>query len=132
MFLRDLNQEEKKAFLSLAFKIIKCDGCLAQEEKERIEEIRVETGLFTETELMDKSIEELVNIFSSKESKKSALIEAVRLAYIDGEYDNQEQKILRAMALGFGFNEKEAMEIENWVLDLNKLIEKGKEIIRSN
>jgi uncharacterized tellurite resistance protein B-like protein len=128
MFLTMLNQEQKKAFLAIAMKIIGADGRLHPKERQMIEAMRFEMGLFQETDLPHGSIEELTQPFDTHRSQAILIMEGIALAYADSDFSGEEQKILRAMALIFGISEKNATEMENWVLEYNKLQEKAEEI----
>jgi uncharacterized tellurite resistance protein B-like protein len=128
MFLTMLNQEQKKAFLAIAMKIIGADGRMDPKERQMIEAMRFEMGLFQETDLPHGSIEELAHPFDSRRSQAIVLMEGTALAYADQDFSGEEQKILRALALIFGISEKDATEMENWVLEYNKLQKKAEEI----
>jgi hypothetical protein len=83
--------------------------------------MRVEMGLFTETDIPMGSIEELAKPFDTRQSQVILMLEGIALALVDEEFHGEEQKILRALALIFGFSEKEATAMENWVLNYKKL-----------
>jgi hypothetical protein len=78
-------------------------------------------GLWAETDIPMGSIEELAKPFDTRQSQVILLLEGIALAYVDEEFHGEEQKILRALALIFGFSEKEATDMENWVLRFNEL-----------
>lgn len=128
MFLAGLNDEQKKAFLAIAMKVIGADGRLDPRERQMIEAMRYEMGLFQETDLPHGSIEELARPFDTRRSQAIVLMEGIALAYADMDFSGEEQKILRALALIFGISEKDATEMENWVLEFNRLQKKAEEI----
>ncbi|MGD2091032.1 MAG: hypothetical protein PVH61_32960 [Candidatus Aminicenantes bacterium] len=121
MFLNRLTIEQKKAFLAIAMKIVGADRRLDPKERQTIEAMRVEMGLFTETDIPMGSIEELAKPFDTRQSQVILMLEGIALALVDEEFHGEEQKILRALALIFGFSEKEATAMENWVLNYKKL-----------
>ncbi len=121
MFLNRLTAEQKKAFLAIAMKIVGADRHLDPKERLTIEGMRYEMGLWAETDIPMGSIEELAKPFDTRQSQVILLLEGIALAYVDEEFHGEEQKILRALALIFGFSEKEATDIENWVLRFNEL-----------
>ena len=129
MFLRNLNEEQQKAFLAIAMKIVGADGRLAPEERQLIEAMRFEMGLLQEAALPTGSVEELAQPFDTRQAQSTVLMEGIALAFSDNDFSGEEQKILRALALIWGISEEDATEMENWVLDYRKLQEKAKEIL---
>jgi len=124
MYLSKLSYEQKLAFLSIAVKIIDADGILDRREQNAINSMRVEMGLIEESKLPTGPLEETLSVFNSKTSKVFAFIEWLYLAYADEDFSGEEQKILRAIALIFGFNETMATNLEKWVIDYKHHIEK--------
>ncbi|MCP5053554.1 MAG: TerB family tellurite resistance protein [bacterium] len=129
MFLRNFNEQQQKAFLAIAMKIAGADGRLDPEERKMIEGMRLEMGLLSETTLPSGSIEELAQPFDTRRVQATVLLESIALAYSDNEFSGEEQKILRALALIWGISEQDATEMENWVLDYNRILAKAGEIL---
>ncbi len=123
MFLNQLTLEQKKAFLAIAMRIIGADGVLDPRERGALEAMRYEMGLFTETDLPKGYIEDLAKSFDTRKSRVILILEGIALALADDEFAGEEKKILRELALLFGFSEEEAAAMENWVMksrDLQK------------
>lgn len=121
MFLNSLTQEQKKAFLAIAMKIIGADGILETRERQMIETMRYEMGLYDETDLPKGDIEDIAKAFDTRKSRAIMMLEGIALAYADENLGGEEQKILRALALIFGISEEEATAMENWVLRYKEL-----------
>ena len=121
MFLNRLTIEQKKAFLAIAMKIVGADRRLDPKERQTIEAMRFEMGLWTETDIPVGSIEELAKPFDTRQSQVILILEGIALALVDEEFHGEEEKILRALALIFGFSEIEATAMENWVLRFKEL-----------
>jgi len=121
MFLNRLTVDQKKAFLAIAMKIVGADRRLEAKERQAIEAMRFEMGLWTETDIPRGSIEELAKPFDTRQSQVILMLEGIALALTDEEFHGEEEKILRALALIFGFSEKEANAMENWVLHSKEL-----------
>jgi uncharacterized tellurite resistance protein B-like protein len=128
MFLAMLNDEQKKAFLAIALKIVHADGRLEPKERRMIEAMRYEMGLLQETALPHGSIEELAKPFDTRKAQSILMMEGIGLALADTDFSGEEKKILRALALIFNISEQDATEMENWVLEFKKLQEKAGEI----
>jgi tellurite resistance protein len=129
MFLRNLNEDQQKAFLAIAMKIAGADGRLDPAERQLIEAMRFEMGLLQEATLPNGSIEELAQPFDTRKAQTSALLEGIALAYSDNEFSGEEQKILRALALIWNIPEEDATQMENWVLNYNKLLKEAQELL---
>ncbi len=125
MFLNMLTEAQKKAFLAIAMKIIGADGLLDPRERQMIEGMRYEMGMWDETDLPKGSIEELAKPFDTRQSQVTLMLEGIALAYVDEEFTGEEEKILRALALIFEFSEEEATAMENWVLRYKDLIKEA-------
>ena len=127
MFLNRLNEEQKKAFLAIAMKIIGADGQLDPKERQMIEGMRYEMGLFSETDIATGyvSVEELAKPFDTRESRTILMLESIALAYADEKMHGEEQKILREIALIFDFSEEQAAAMENWVLRYKELLKEA-------
>ena len=121
MFLNLLNKDQKLAFLAVAMKIIGADGILEPRERQMIEAMRYEMGLFTETNLPKGDLEDIVKPFDTKKSRIIMMLESIAVAYADENLGAEEQKILRALALIFELSEDEATALEDWVLRYKKL-----------
>ncbi len=104
------------------------DGRLDPNERRMVEAMRVEMGLLQETTLPTGSLEELALPFDSRRAQSIILLEGIALAYSDNDFSGEEKKLLRALALIFNIPEEDATEIENWVLDFNKLQKKAGEL----
>ncbi len=104
MFLRIMNQEEKKKFLEFAYKVANIDGEYAEEEQEIIDSYKNELDLDTIGDT--GSIEELIDFFASKTEslKKVILFETVGLVNADDKIEKEESDVLSLMNDKFGFN----------------------------
>ncbi len=124
MYLSKLTDDQKLAFLSIAIKIINADGILDKKEQNAINMMRLEMGLIDEAKLPTGTLEETVSVFDSNISKIHTFIEWLSLAYADNNFSGEEQKLLRGIAILFGFDEAKATELENWVISYRELIKK--------
>jgi len=125
MFLNSLTLEQKKAFLSIAMKIIGADGILETRERQMIETMRYEMGLYNETDLPKGEIEDVAKTFDTRKSRTIVMLESISLAYADENLGGEEQKILRALALMFEISEEEATAMENWVKRYKELYQEA-------
>jgi tellurite resistance protein len=125
MFLNRLTDEQKKSFLAIARKIIGADGILDTRERQMIEGMRYEMGLWNEIDLPQGYIEDLAKSFDTRQSRVILMLESIALTYADEEFSGEEKKILRELALLFEFSEEEATAMENWVLRYKALVKEA-------
>ena len=125
MFLNSLTDEQKKSFLAIAKKIIGANGILDTRERQMIEAMRYEMGLWDETDLPKGYIEDLAKPFDTRQSRVILMLESIALTYADEEFSGEEKKILRELALLFEFSEEEANAMENWVLRYKNLVKEA-------
>ena len=124
MFLSILNSKEKIAFLSLAKKLIISDEHIAENEKvlyhamqqemEILEDIMEDNISEEEIDKLPDDIPHLCDVFTSKKSKISALMELIALGFVDGKFVAQEQKIIYEVAEHFGISHEETMGYIEW------------------
>ncbi len=122
MYLNNFSYEQKLAFLAIAVKIINADGILDRREQQTIDTMRIEMGLLAEAKLPNGPLEQIVSVFDTRRNRIYAFIEWIALAYADEKFSGEEQKLLRAIALQFNLDEKEASAIETWVNDYKTLL----------
>ena len=125
MFLNDLSQVEKKAFLSLAVQAAQSNDDLAAEQEAMIKEYCRETGFATfnieKAEPMDAFIELFKN--SAVQNRKIVLLETVGLMYADGTYDETEKAFVSKLADEIGLSAETKKKLETLIeryLDLTK------------
>ena len=116
MFLNNLSENEKKAFLTLAKEFILVDGVLSPEEEDFIKIMKAEMGIEQGYPDGEKSRQELFKMFKSKKAQVSALIEMEGLGYANMEYHVQEKAFIHEMAESFGVEEDVLDAIDEWVV----------------
>lgn len=116
MFLNNLSENEKKAFLTLAKEFILVDGVLSPEEEGLVNIMKAEMGIEDGFPDGEKSRKELFDMFKSKKSRTSALIEMEGLGYANMEYHVQEKAFINEMAESFGVTTEELDIIDEWVV----------------
>ena len=102
MFAQLLNQEEKKNFLELIYKIANCDGTFAEEEEELLSNYKLELGL---SEVEDtSSMNELMDYFGQKSEqiRKVVFFELYGMIMADGNIAGEESSILAQLKSKFG------------------------------
>ena len=116
MFLNNLSESEKKAFLTLAKEFILVDGVLSPEEEDFIKIMKAEMSIEEGYPDGEKTRKELFDIFSTKKSQIAAVIEMQGLGYANMEYHIQEKAFIKEMADHFNITEAELDGIDDWVV----------------
>lgn len=107
MFLNQLSNEEKNAFISLSVKISKVNGSFDEMEKEMIQEYCKEMEIsFYNSEKFD-SVDDIIEVFkaSTDHVKRIVILESLGLAYSDGQLDSKEDVLMRSFAEKIGVDE---------------------------
>ncbi len=115
MFLHELNNAQREAFICLAHNIVVSDGELTADEQQMMDELRREIGLPESFEPRYIPLEGIDGIFDSRKSRVATLIALLRLSYADGAFEIEEQYILGDVCRNFGISSEQFELIENWV-----------------
>lgn len=129
MFLNQLSDKEKNAFISLSIHASKSNGVFAEEEKTMIQEYcrEMDIPLFDADDAI--SMDEIVDVFKKSELtiKKIVLLEILGLVYSDGEYDDSEKGFVREYAKEIGLTdadvEKQTEAVKTYLDALKKVAE---------
>lgn len=129
MFLNQLSDKEKNAFISLSVHASKSNGVLAEEEKAMIQEYckEMDIPLFDANDAI--SMDEIVAVFNESELtiKKIVLLEMLGLVYSDGEYDDSEKGFVIEYANKIGLTdedvEKQTEAVKTYLDALKKVAE---------
>jgi len=130
MFLNRLRDEQKKAFLAIAIKLVGADGRLDPRERVIIETIRYEMGLFSETDLPGGDMERIARVFDTHDSRVIVLMEAIAIALADEDLAKEEENLLRELARIFDFTEEKATAIEAWVIKFRDTQKEAEALIK--
>lgn len=112
MFLNALNQEDKKKFLELLYKIANCDGEYAEEEAEIIRNYQLELGISEIPETATQA--ELIAYFGEamETVRKIVLFEIYGLITSDDTIAADERHALHEIADRFRFDQAQVLELE--------------------
>ena len=113
MFLNQLSNKEKKAFINLSMMISKSNGVFDEAEQEMIQAYCKEMEIaFSDSEEAD-DIEDIVTVFKTATDhvKRIVILESLGLAYSDGQLDSKEDMLMRSFAEKIGIDEDTYKEI---------------------
>jgi hypothetical protein len=135
MFLKTLNEEEKKDFLELAVRLSISDNDFADSEKEMIEEYKYEMNVeFDEKSVrLNKDISELISSFSDTDNDKLNMIfiELMALGMADEKMEISEKNILSQFMKQYGLTQDYWEKVESWLQKLSSVYSEGLELINN-
>ena len=126
MFLYYLNTNEGEAFLELANIAIMADGVVKDCEIAVIENYKKELSM-QDYQIKNLSYESILNVFkdSSKQVKRSIIIELTAILYSDKEIDESEITWIDKLSKDLNIEEKEFQRLLRWAKDLADFVEVG-------
>lgn len=120
MFLAELHQEEREAFLELANLIAAIDGNLSIYESSILHKYQKEMGL-EDYKIKSPEMADILNIFKSERSKNIVLVELFQLIYSDGVFAEQESESVQLIKSHFGFDSSEFSSFKDWIVKIKEL-----------
>lgn len=130
MFLHELNENECKNFLELAYLAVKSSGEILDEEMEVFESYAYECGLpeySPEGESVDAVSKALKD--STPQVKKIILTELMGIWAADNRWDDSEMNMLYSLGESFGIPETMTNRLRRWAKEMRELIAEGYEMI---
>ena len=119
MFLTKLQQEEKEAFLELAYLMATIDGKFSVFENPVIVKYQKEMDL-EDYKIKGLAIDDILKVFRDERSKHIALIEILRLVYSDGIVHENEQKSITLIKEYFGFDANKYATFKDWIVGIKE------------
>jgi len=123
MFLRELNEYEKKAFISLAVNVAEACDLYADEELDMVldycREMNIEFNIAKPFKDMDEIVAEYKDSF--EKNKRIVLLEILGLIRSHGEYSDKAIQFMNGFANSIGLDEEDVkayMELNNRYVDL--------------
>ena len=115
MFLHELSNQQKEAFICLAHDVVVSDGDLSPGEQLMMDELKREIDLPAEFEPHYVPVAGIEEIFNTKSSRVAIVIALIRLGYADGAFEVEEQFLLKEICKAFEVSESDFTRLENWV-----------------
>ena len=126
MFLNQLKEDEKRAFLRLAQYVMEVNVSEGEKEKAILlaysKEMNIEIEEFDENNF---NLEEVLLVFHSNTSKKIVLLEIMALIYADNQVDKEEEHFIQVMCDKFGISREQAQIYEEWTKAMLALYKQG-------
>lgn len=127
MFVSQLSPPQQRAFLQLATLLVAVDGEISPEEQAMLSEIAMTTVDWVPRE--DVPIAVILQVFDSKRSQASALMELIGLAHADTVYGPEEQAFISELATRMKISTIRLAQMESWVVRQLALVREGFELL---
>jgi tellurite resistance protein len=126
MWLSSLTKRQRKALLGLAHNVVVSDGVLDPNEEFMLDEFKREMELSPKTESQYLELEGVDEVFDSRRSRAIVLLNLLRLSYVDGAFEIEEECLLREVSRAFALPDAEFQLMDNWVRRLVALEEEAR------
>lgn len=128
MFLQELDEEQKEAFLILAHRLTAADGEDSLDEEQVLQEIRSEMMFHHPIDMARVVAEEIeVTVFDSHRARVIAALELLLLTYADDYVHEAEIQLVRDVCFTMGFDEEWLAVMGEWATRFHDLAEEDPE-----
>ena len=125
MWLSSFSGDQRLAMLRLAHNVIVSDGLLDPNEEGMLLELKEEMGLSELEELEYLELQGIQDIFQDRRSRVVVVINLIKLSYVDGAFEIEEECLLKEIAHAFDISDTEFLLLDNWVRRLSALEEEA-------
>ena len=129
MWLSSLTADQRKALLGLAHNVVVSDGLIDPNEEGMMDEFKREMELSPATESEYLELDGIEQTFDSRKSRLIALLNLLRLSYVDGAFEIEEECLLKEISEAFGVSSDEFMLLDNWVRRLLSLEREAQDLM---
>ena len=126
MWLSSLTARQREALLGLAHNIVVSDGLLDPNEELMLDEFKREMELNPATESQYLELVGVDEVFDTRRARAVAILNLLRLSYVDGAFEIEEECLLKEVSRAFGVADSEFRLMDNWVRRLVALEEEAR------
>ena len=121
MWLSSLSNDQRHALLRLAHNVIVTDGLLDPNEEDMLFELKREMALSDVGEVEYLELDGIQNVFQDRRSRIIVVINLLKLSYVDGAFEIEEECLLKEIARTFDITDQDFLLLDNWVRRLTAL-----------
>lgn len=125
MWLSSFSGDQRLVMLRLAHNVIVSDGLLDPNEEGMLLELKQEMGLSELEELEYLELQGIQDVFQDKRSRVVVVINLIKLSYVDGAFEIEEECLLKEISRAFDISDTEFLLLDNWVRRLSALEEEA-------
>ena len=129
MWLRFLTGRQREALLGLAHNVVVSDGILDPNEEDMLDEFKREMALQPDIASDYLELEGIGEVFDSRRARTVAVLNLLRLSYIDGAFEIEEECLLKEVAQAFGISDADFALMDNWVRRLVGLEQEARDLM---
>tara|TARA_B100000963_G_scaffold267304_1_gene235521 strand:- start:5 stop:394 length:390 start_codon:yes stop_codon:yes gene_type:complete len=115
MWLSNLSKDQHQALIRLAHNVIVSDGLLDPNEEGMFDLMKKEMGIENSEEVEYLSLDGIETTFPDRKTRIIVLINLIRIGYVDGAFEIEEECLLRDLANSFNIELDEFELLDNWV-----------------
>ncbi len=115
MWLSSLTDDQRRALLGLAHNVVVSDGLLDPNEEVMLDEFKREMELHPATESDYLELDGIDTTFGSRRTRAIAMLNLLRLCYVDGAFEIEEECLLQEIGEAFGIDGDDFLLMNNWV-----------------
>ncbi|NQW00147.1 MAG: hypothetical protein HQ483_10650 [Rhodospirillales bacterium] len=114
MFLRMLNDDQKRSLLVIAFQLVQTDHSISEKEDALLDEVI--NGLRTDIPVTPQQLYERpsLTIFDTRPVRVAVMLEILTLAVGDNRFPAAESKMVSALAKELGFSADDLAWMTSW------------------
>ena len=121
MWLSSLSTDQRHVMARLAHNVIVSDGLLDPNEEGMLVELMREMGLSELKELEYLDLQGIHDIFQDRRSRVIVVLNLIKLSYVDGAFEIEEECLLKEIARAFEISDTDFLLLDNWVRRLSAL-----------
>ena len=128
MFVEKLNAQEKKSLVQLLTFTARSDGKIAQQEWDFLNKLCGKNGLTYDIN-EECELAHICGGIQSPVAKMVTLQYVIKMALVDGDYEDNEKQNTVEIAKLLGFDMMQFKRIESWALEGVEWVQKGEAMI---
>ncbi|MCE2459869.1 MAG: hypothetical protein J4F38_03720 [Pseudomonadales bacterium] len=129
MWLKSLTDQQREALLGLAHNVVVSDGILDPNEEDMLDEFKREMALKPDAVSDYLELEGIGDIFDSRRARTVAVLNLLRLSYVDGAFEIEEECLLKEVARAFRISDADFALMDNWVRRLVGLEQEARDLM---
>lgn len=129
MWLKSLTETQRDALLGLAHNVVVSDGLLDPNEEDMLVDFKREMALKPDVDSDYLELDGIGAIFNTRRAQTIAILNLLRLSYVDGAFEIEEECLLKEVARVFGIDDDEFMRMDDWVRKLVALEQEARRLM---